>query len=128
MARILIVDREPESAETLAAALEAGGWQTGVVHDGMDAVIQVIEQHWDTVLMDLQMPKLNGLSALCIMRSMKPELPVLMMTNEIGQDDTYEAARLGAFSILQKPVDVDKLVDILRQVMLVYNLKRQQDE
>ena len=126
MARILIVDGEQDSAESLAAALEAAGWQTGTVYDGVDAVIQVIEQQWDTVLMDLQMPKFSGLSALRIMRSIKPDLPVLMMTKEVGQDDTYEAARLGAFSILQKPIDLDKLVDILRQVVLVYKLKRQQ--
>lgn len=117
MTRILVVDDEADLAQFLADELQAAGYRTGTAHDGVEAVLQVLEGSWDGVLMDIRMPKLDGINALRLMRRIAPRLPVVMFTGQAGQGDMLESNRLGAFTCLVKPIVIDKLLDTLRQAV-----------
>lgn len=117
MTRILIADDEPDVAESLADMLEDAGWHTSYVFNGVDAVISVLDNHWDLVLMDIRMPKLNGVNALQIIKHIKPDLPVIMFTGQAGQGDMAESTRIGAFTCLLKPVNNTKLLDTVQQAL-----------
>ncbi|HPH96537.1 MAG TPA: response regulator [Anaerolineaceae bacterium] len=113
--RILIVDDEPDVVEYLSARLSSKGFQTGGAADGVEAVIQVLRESWDVVLMDIRMPNLDGINALRIIRAARPNLPVVTFTGQAGQGDMAESVRLGAYTCLLKPVSMDKLLDTIKQ-------------
>lgn len=115
MPRILIVDDEPDMLTFLSDELQAFGWQTGTAPNGVEAVLSVLNGGWDVVLMDIRMPKLDGINALRIIRRVAPNLPVVMLTGQAGQGDMYESTRLGAFTCLLKPIQSEKLKAAIEQ-------------
>ena len=119
MTRILIVDDERDVIEYLADVVDLGGWQTSSAVNGVEAVLKVMDGGVDAVIMDIRMPKLDGVNALRIMKRIQPDLPVIMLTGQAGQGDMYESTRLGAFTCLMKPVEIDKLIETVRK-MLAY--------
>ncbi len=115
--RILVVDDERDLADHLAEALGQEGYQTDVALDGVEAVLKVLDGGWDGVLMDIRMPKLDGINALRLIRRIAPGLPVVMFTGQAGQGDMLESTRLGAYTCLVKPLALDRLADVLRQAV-----------
>ncbi len=123
MTRILVVDDESDLVDYLASELQFAGFQTDTANNGVEAVIKVLDRVPDVVLMDVRMPKLDGINALKIIRRIAPELPVLMFTGQAGQGDMYEATRLGAFTCLLKPVAIEDLLNVLQQALIHANKK-----
>lgn len=117
MARILIVDDEAEQINVLTMDLKMSGWDIGSAGNGVDAVLRVIDGGWDLMLMDIRMPKLDGIGALQIIKRIAPNLPVIMFTGQAGQGDMYETTRLGAYTCLLKPVDFDQLHKVIDEIM-----------
>ncbi len=117
MTRILVVDDEPDVVEHLADELEFAGWQTGSAYNGVEAVLKILDEEWSVVLMDIRMPKLDGINALKIIKRLKPDLPVVMFTGQAGQGDMFESTRLGAFTCLMKPASEKKLINVLNQAL-----------
>ncbi|MCI0519175.1 MAG: response regulator [Chloroflexi bacterium] len=113
---ILIVDDEPDVLEFLAGDLELASYKTDKASDGVEAVLKVLNGGYDAVLMDIRMPKLDGIGALRIIRRINAKLPVIMFTGQAGEGDMAETSRLGAFTCLLKPVSVAKLLETLTQV------------
>ena len=117
MNHILIVDDEYDLANFLADELRTAGFTAGTAADGVDAVLQVLGSSFDGVVMDIRMPKLDGINALKIIRKIAPHLPVIMFTGQAGQGDMLESTRLGAFTCLVKPLAIDKLISTLNQAL-----------
>lgn len=117
MTHILIVDDEYDLANFLAEELREAGFTVGIAPDGVEAVLQVLNGGWDGVVMDIRMPKLDGINALKIMRRIAPQLPVIMFTGQAGQGDMLESTRLGAFTCLVKPLAIDKLIGTVNQAI-----------
>ncbi len=117
MANILVVDDEPDLRRYLADELRDEGYGTDMAADGVDAVLRVIDGGIDVVLMDIRMPRLDGLNALRILRRLAPSLPVIMFTGQAGQGDMLETARLGALTCLLKPVNVERLKEVVAQAV-----------
>ena len=117
MTKILVVDDEPDVVNYISDELQMSGYQSGPAHDGVEAVLSVIDGGWDIVLMDIRMPKLDGIGALRIMRRLDPHLPIIMFTGQAGQGDMAESSRLGAFTCLLKPVSTEKLVTSIQQAL-----------
>jgi DNA-binding NtrC family response regulator len=117
MHHVLIVDDENDLANFLAEELKEAGFSAGTAGDGVEAVLQVIGGGWDALVMDIRMPKLDGINALKIIRRIAPQLPVIMFTGQAGQGDMLESTRLGAFTCLVKPLAIDKLINTLSQAL-----------
>lgn len=124
MARILIVDDERDLADFLEAELTMAGYTAGTASDGVEAVLQVLDGGWDAVLMDIRMPRLDGINALRIIRRCAPRLPVIMFTGQAGQGDMLESTRLGAFTCLAKPLAVEKLIQTLHRALALEGTAR----
>jgi DNA-binding response OmpR family regulator len=124
MKRILIVDDEQDLAHFLADEVESAGFQVSTAADGVDAVLQVLDGGWDGIVMDIRMPRLDGINALKIIRRIAPHLPVIMFTGQAGQGDMLESTRLGAFTCLVKPLAIDKLIHALNQVLGLSHMVR----
>lgn len=117
MIRILVVDDERDVVEYLARELQTIGWQTGAAYDGVEAAVKVIDGGWNAVLMDIRMPKLDGIGALRIIRRLVPQLPVILFTGQASQSDMIEGTRRGAFTCLLKPFPTDQLVRVIKQAV-----------
>jgi DNA-binding NtrC family response regulator len=122
MTRILIVDDEQDLANFLADEVESAGFTVSTAADGVEAVLKVFDGGWDGVVMDIRMPRLDGINALKIIRRVAPNLPVIMFTGQAGQGDMLESTRLGAFTCLVKPLAIDKLIASLNQALSLHGM------
>jgi DNA-binding NtrC family response regulator len=83
---------------------------------GRSALAQISDLHPDVVLVDLQMPEVNGLEVLRAIRSIDPECAVILMTGHASIDTVIEAVKLGALDYLTKPLDLERLSALLTTV------------
>lgn len=112
--RILLVDDEPDVLAYLSYELEDYGYEVHTAPDGVEAVLKILGGGYQVVIMDVRMPKLDGVNALRIIRRANPNVNVIMITGQAGQGDMAECTRLGAYTCLSKPVAVDRLAGTLR--------------
>ncbi len=106
--RVLVVDDDESIRELVALVLEDEGYQVATAADGAQALGQVETFHPDVVLLDLNMPVLDGWQTHGRLRQRLPQLPVVFMT--AGQHAAAEAARHQAAGALPKPFDLDVLI------------------
>jgi PAS domain S-box-containing protein len=113
--RILIVDDNRDSAESLALLLEMAGHTTHVAHDGLDAVEMAARIRPDLVLLDLGLPRLNGYDAARRIRALPSGGPVVIVAvTGWGQDSDRQKTVEAGFDVhLVKPVDPDVLIKLI---------------
>ena len=106
-ARVLLADDHPLFADMLQLLLEADDRIEVVARaaDGAEAVELALRFRPDVVLMDVQMPRLDGIGALTILRPLLPGVRVVMLTSSAAVDDVERARDAGAFSYLTKDAD-----------------------
>jgi len=115
--RVLIVDDHPIVLEGLRALFELKGGDIeliGEAGDGVEAVKKVQELTPDVVLMDLVMPKLNGIIATKEIRELSPQTKVLVLTNYAEDEQVFGAIKAGATGYLVKDVEPTELLQAIR--------------
>lgn len=110
---IAVVDDDDAMVETLCDVLELHGWAPVRASDGEQAVDLVTCGDVDVVLMDIRMPKMNGVEALREIRRRRPAAQVILFTASAAQELLADAVRYGAARVLRKPVDVVELLSVL---------------
>ncbi len=110
MARILVVDDDAALVRLLTKILQGQGWEVDAAGDGGEALARVKQSRWDAVLLDIRLPKIDGLTALRQMQQQVPDLPVIVITGKAEQGDMLAAYRLGAYACLVKPLDEEEVV------------------
>lgn len=110
---VLVVDDEINLCRILGAKLAKSGYNVVAVHDGVQAVEKVRESNFDVVLLDLMLPKMDGLTALAEIRSMRRGLPVIVMTACENAEALEQAKSHGVTACVNKPFDLDSLVALL---------------
>lgn len=110
---VLVVDDEINLCRILGAKLTKSGYDVVAVHDGAQAVEKVRESDFDVVLLDLILPKMDGLTALAKIRSMRGTLPVIVMTACESADALEQARAHGVSAYVNKPFDLDSLVNLV---------------
>ena len=123
MLRVLVVDDDQglrfSVRETLA---QAGGFEIDEAFDGLNAVEKVRAQNYDLVLLDVDMPRLNGLEALKLIKEHNPSTVVLIMTAYASIDDAVRAVKEGAYNYLSKPVKGEELVKLVEKALSAQSL------
>jgi DNA-binding response OmpR family regulator len=105
MPRILVVDDEPEGVELLQEFLVAKGYEVLTASDGEEALRRVKEERPHVILLDVRMPRMNGLEVLKRVREMDHEVGVIMVTAVNEEETGHQALQLGAFDYITKPFD-----------------------
>lgn len=100
----LIIDDEPLVRESIAAYLEDSGFITLEAEDGRAGLEVFRRERPDIILVDLRMPKVDGLDVLAAMSKESPETPVIMVSGTGVLTDAIEALRLGAWDYVLKPI------------------------
>jgi two-component system chemotaxis response regulator CheY len=118
--KILIVDDSVSIRQMIRFALRRGGYEVIEAEDGRDALNKLAEVTVDLVLTDLNMPEMDGIALIRILRkqpAMKSK-PILMLTTEgLGTKQEQEGQAAGASGWIVKPVDSEKLLQTLAKVL-----------
>jgi DNA-binding response OmpR family regulator len=115
--KILVVDDDPGMLDTLMDVLSATGYETSVAASGNAALEMAQAGRFDLVLMDVQMPGLNGVQVLHALRVLHPTIVVIMMTAYTGDELVAESQRTTGFSVLSKPLDLDQVLPLVKSIV-----------
>ncbi|MBI5491038.1 MAG: sigma-54-dependent Fis family transcriptional regulator [Deltaproteobacteria bacterium] len=114
---ILIADDDAAHRRMLGAALESAGFACRFAADGEEAVRAATATPPDLVLLDVRMPRLDGIETLRRIAQKSPALPVVIVTAHGDVRTAVEAMKLGARDFLEKPVDIDELRNVAQDIL-----------
>jgi DNA-binding NtrC family response regulator len=117
-ANILLVDDEERFVEILAQRLQARGLNVDVATTGEKAIDLVKAKDFDAVLLDLSMPGMDGLAVLRKMKKINPYLQIIILTGQGSIQATVEVMKAGALDFMEKPVDINKLLEKITEAKL----------
>ena len=130
-AKVLLVDDEEEFCNMLSERLETRGLKVNAVLSGEEAVNRVEKQNFDAIILDLAMPGIDGLETLRRIKEKRPDLEILMLTGHGTVKSSIEAMKLGAEDFLEKPVDMNVLLEKIDEAkhkrMLILEKKSRQE-
>jgi DNA-binding NtrC family response regulator len=115
--RILIVDDEGSLLLTLVANLELEGFDVVGAADAGAALRLVREEHFDLVLTDIRMPGMSGLELFRSIRSIRPGMPVILMTAFAAENLIQQAVQEGVFAVLPKPFEIEHVIFALTRAL-----------
>lgn len=110
---ILLVDDNLSQCKTMAFILQRKGYQVTTAQDGPEAIALVEKNPYDIIFMDIKMPIMNGVEAYKRIKKIRPEVKVMMMTAYAVEDLIQEALQEGAYGIIYKPLDIEKVLSVI---------------
>jgi two-component system response regulator AtoC len=113
--RILLVEDDKNFGRVLTAELKESGYTIDRATDGVEAVLRFIDDRHDFVLLDIKMPKLDGINALRIIKKIDPDVPAITYSGNAGSGEMAESVRAGAIRCLTKPFAIGQLKDELKR-------------
>lgn len=117
MARILIVDDDKSIRKTLRDILEFEKYEVDEAADGLECIVKIKQQSFDVIIMDVKMPRMDGMEAIEKVQNLSPDTPVVMISGHGNIDTAVEAVKKGAFDFIQKPPDLNRLLITLRNAL-----------
>ncbi len=117
MAQVLIVDDEVPIRRTLKEILEFEKFKVDEACDGLECLVQLKKTQYDVILMDIKMPKMDGMEALERIQTLAPDTPVVMISGHANIDTAVEAVKKGAFDFISKPPDLNRLLITVRNAL-----------
>ena len=117
MAKVLIVDDEAAIRRTLREILQFEKYEVDEAADGLDGLVKVKQKSYDVILLDIKMPKMDGMEALERMQELAPDTPVIMISGHGTIETAVDAVKKGAFDFLSKPPDLNRLLITVRNAM-----------
>ena len=115
--KLLIAEDEIDLAEALTAFFEKNQFTVEAVHNGADAYDYAREGGYDAVILDVMMPKMNGIEVLRRLREDGVTTPIMMLTAKAEKDDRVEGFDAGADDYLPKPFAPDELLARVRALL-----------
>jgi DNA-binding response OmpR family regulator len=115
--RILVVEDEPKISEGIAAALSGAGYSADITSDGEDAWFRGDTEDYDLVILDLGLPRMDGLAVLKRWRASGRMMPVLVLTARGAWPERVEGIDAGADDYLAKPFHVEELLARVRALI-----------
>jgi DNA-binding response OmpR family regulator len=114
--KIRLIEDDENVAEVLAEAFAIGGHDIAIAHTGEDGLASLARHRPDAVVLDVRLPKLNGVEVLRQIRSLDRELPVIIMTGLATAGELTEIRRLGVTEILEKPELLKRFGEALARI------------
>ncbi|MGD9954286.1 MAG: response regulator, partial [Burkholderiales bacterium] len=115
--KILVVEDEPKTGDYLKQGLAEAGYVVDLVRDGLDGVHQATTEAYDLVVLDVNLPGLDGWGVLRAIRKEGRMMPVLFLTARSQVDDRVKGLELGADDYLLKPFAFSELLARVRTLL-----------
>ena len=114
--KVLVVDDQRVLCLSLAGIIEDHGYEVTDVEDGYQAIEAVRTTDYDLVFMDIKMPGINGVQAFREIKKINPKAVVVMMTGFAVEDLVKDALDEGAFTVVYKPFDLERVITLIDSV------------
>ena len=112
---VLVVDDNEDLLDTFSMILKRRGFYVDTAENGASAVDKFKEHHFDVTLMDIVMPKMNGVEAFRKIREMDPGAAVILMTAYSEEELIQMARDEGAHHVIHKPIRIDQLIELIKE-------------
>ncbi len=112
--KILVVEDDPLLGEQIVQSLEQTGWVPELSRDGIDALYRATSEEWDAIILDLGLPKLDGLTVLKSIRDENINTPVIILSARDGLTQRVEGLNAGADDYQTKPFEMVELIARVR--------------
>jgi len=113
--RVLLVDDEKDFLDVMQERLSARGMDVSIETSPEKALERIASEMFDALILDLQMPGIDGMAALKSAKKMRPELQVILLTGHASLEKGVEAIKLGAMDFIEKPADLEALSDKIKR-------------
>jgi CheY-like chemotaxis protein/anti-sigma regulatory factor (Ser/Thr protein kinase) len=117
MNKILVVDDDKVTRHVLRTILTSAGFSTAVARDGVEALKALRSERFDLLLLDVWMPRMNGLDLLAKLRTIEARPRVVVMTSDDAPETLLKAVREQAFKYVHKPVEAPQLLQTVREAL-----------
>ena len=117
MAKILIADDEQSIRRTLREILEFEKYKVDEAADGLECLAKVKQNKYDVIILDIKMPKMDGMETLEKIQNLASDTPVVMISGHASIDTAVEAVKKGAFDFISKPPDLNRMLITIRNAM-----------
>lgn len=117
MHKVLVVDDDKVLQQNVKQALEYHHFVVDVADNGKEAVTKVYGQKYDLVVMDVNMPEMDGIQALTEIKKHDPSVIVLILTAYSNVTDAVKAVKEGAYNYLEKPITSENLVALIKRAL-----------
>ena len=114
---ILVVDDDQAVRDSLARSLQYSGYEVSTAEDGIEALARLSASRPDAVIMDVMMPRLDGLETTRMLRSTGNDVPILVLTARDGVGDRVDGLDAGGDDYMAKPFALDELLARLRALV-----------
>jgi len=112
--KVLIVDDEKDYLDIMAERMSARGMEVSTATSAENALKMVLKESYDTVIMDLMMPEMDGFKALKLFKETRPDVPIILLTANLTEEKCIEAINLGAMDVIEKPADLNLLTQKIK--------------
>lgn len=116
-AKILVVDDEVQLSEMITAALSHEGYDVVVAFDGAQGVKKAGAEKFDLAILDIQMPVMDGITALGEIKKLDPEIEVIIATGHGTMGTAVQSMRKGAFDYIHKPFEIKELTTVVERAL-----------
>ncbi|MEZ7198711.1 response regulator [Pseudodesulfovibrio karagichevae] len=113
--KVLLIDDEVEFLEALSERMEIRGMDVTTAENAGAAVSAINSGDFDAIVLDLQMPDMNGIDMLKIIRKTNPDMQVILLTGQATLEAGIQAMKLGAMDFMEKPADIEALTDKIKK-------------
>ena len=119
MPKILIIEDEAAIRRVLSKILseENDAYEVEEAEDGLEGIEKIKKEDFGLILCDIKMPKMDGVEVLEAVKTIKPEIPVVMISGHGDLDTAVNTMRLGAFDYISKPPDLNRLLNTVRNAL-----------
>jgi DNA-binding response OmpR family regulator len=114
---VLVIDDDPDMRQVLSDFLRRSGYRVVEAANGREGIFAAESERIDLVILDKEMPGMNGLDVLSFFRHRCPRLPVIFITAFGGREDEDESRRRGAWRYIEKPFRVATVVEAVQSVL-----------
>jgi two-component system response regulator HydG len=117
MQKVLVVDDDKVLQDSVKQALEFHNFNVQVANNGKEAVSAVYKDKFDLVVMDVNMPEMDGIQALVEIKKHDPSIIVIILTAYSNVQDAVKVVKEGAYNYLEKPITSDNLVALIKRAL-----------
>jgi len=122
MKSILIIDDEIQICESIKMILDYAGYESTYTTDANEGLKKLADNQYSALLLDIQMPEMNGFEVLKKVKVSNNDLSVIIISAHGSVENAIKATKLGAFDFIEKPIDRDKLLISVRNAVEQSNL------
>ena len=113
--KVLLVDDEADFLSIMSERMKARGMDVFTTASAKEAIQLAEAESFDAIILDLQMPEMDGLEVLKALKAKKPELQVILLTGHATVEKGVEAMKLGAMDLMEKPADLKTLAEKIKK-------------